>query len=85
MAQSWVTNVKSATLIKDVLKGMFERRVSPKNLSGPIGIGQQVGMAARDSIWSLLTLMAVISINLGIFNLLPFPVLDRRHGGFPCD
>jgi regulator of sigma E protease len=74
--ESWKTNLKSATLIKDVLKGMFERRVSPKNLSGPIGIGQQVGIAARDSIWSLFTLMAVISMNLAIFNLLPFPVLD---------
>jgi regulator of sigma E protease len=74
--ESWRTNLKSATLIKDVLKGMFERRVSPKNLSGPIGIGQQVGIAARDSIWSLFSLMAVISMNLAIFNLLPFPVLD---------
>ncbi|QHN05538.1 RIP metalloprotease RseP [Granulicella sp. WH15] len=74
--ESWKTNLKSATLIKDVLMGMFQRRVSPKNLSGPIGIGQQVGIAARDSIWSLFTLMAVISMNLAIFNLLPFPVLD---------
>jgi regulator of sigma E protease len=74
--ESWKSNVKSALLIKDVLQGMFARRVSPRNLSGPIGIGQQVGIAARDSIWTLLTLMAMISINLAIFNLLPFPVLD---------
>jgi regulator of sigma E protease len=33
-------------------------------------------MAARDSIWTLLRLMAMISINLGIFNLLPIPILD---------
>jgi regulator of sigma E protease len=75
-AESAGENLKSALMIRDVLKGMAERRVSPKSLQGPIGIGQQVGMAARDSIWTLLRLMAMISINLGIFNLLPIPILD---------
>ena len=76
VADSADANLKSALMIRDVLKGMAERRVSPKSLQGPIGIGQQVGMAARDSIWTLLRLMAMISINLGIFNLLPIPILD---------
>ncbi len=76
VAESAGENLKSALMIRDVLKGMVERRVSPKSLQGPIGIGQQVGMAARDSIWTLLRLMAMISINLGIFNLLPIPILD---------
>ena len=76
IAESSSENLKSALMIRDVLKGMAERRVSPKSLQGPIGIGQQVGMAARDSIWTLLRLMAMISINLGIFNLLPIPILD---------
>jgi regulator of sigma E protease len=76
IAESSSENLKSALMIRDVLKGMAERRVSPKSLQGPIGIGQQVGMAARDSIWTLLRLMAMISINLGMFNLLPVPLLD---------
>ncbi len=76
VAESADSNMKSALMIRDVLKGMAERRVSPKQLQGPIGIGQQVGMAARESIWTLLRLMAMISINLGIFNLLPIPILD---------
>ena len=76
VTESSQENLKSAVMIRDVLKGMAERRVSPKSLQGPIGIGQQVGMAARDSIWTLLRLMAMISINLGIFNLLPIPILD---------
>jgi regulator of sigma E protease len=76
VAESANENLKSALMIRDVLKGMAERRVSPKQLQGPIGIGQQVGMAARESIWTLLRLMAMISINLGIFNLLPIPILD---------
>lgn len=76
VAESAAANLKSGLMIRDVLKGMAERRVSPKQLQGPIGIGQQVGMAARDSVWTLLRLMAMISINLGIFNLLPVPILD---------
>jgi regulator of sigma E protease len=76
VADSADANLKSALMIRDVLKGMAEHRVSPKQLQGPVGIGQQVGMAARDSIWTLLRLMAMISINLGMFNLLPFPLLD---------
>jgi regulator of sigma E protease len=74
--EAWHENVKSALMIRDVLKGMLERRVSPRSLQGPIGIGEQVGIAARDSVWTLLRLMAIISINLAIFNLLPFPILD---------
>jgi len=74
--EAYAENLKSATMIRDVLKGMLERRVSPRSLQGPIGIGQQVGIAARDSMWTLLRLMAMISINLGIFNLLPIPILD---------
>jgi regulator of sigma E protease len=76
LAASWDNNLKSATLIKSVLKGLFQRRVSPAALSGPIGIGQQVNEAANQGTWRLLELMAVISINLGIFNLLPIPILD---------
>jgi regulator of sigma E protease len=76
IAESYDENLKSATMIRDVLKGMLERRVSPRSLQGPIGIGQQVGIAARDGIWTLMQLMAMISINLAIFNLLPIPILD---------
>jgi len=76
VSDAYQENLKSALMIRDVLKGMVERRVSPRSLQGPIGIGQQVGIAARDSIWTLLRLMAMISINLGIFNLLPIPILD---------
>jgi regulator of sigma E protease len=48
-----------------------------RTLSGPVGIGQQVGQAASMPGWTpLLQVMAFISINLGIFNLLPIPILD---------
>ncbi|MDP9039493.1 MAG: RIP metalloprotease RseP [Acidobacteriota bacterium] len=74
---SWRFNTKSAVLIKDVLKGMFQRQISVKSLSGPIGIGQVVHQAASMPGWMpLIETMAGISINLGMFNLLPFPILD---------
>ncbi|WP_263383957.1 RIP metalloprotease RseP [Granulicella arctica] len=77
MAASYTVNMKYATLIVEVLKGMFTRHVSVRSLSGPIGIGQQVHQAVEMPGWMpIISLMAYISINLGIFNLLPFPVLD---------
>jgi regulator of sigma E protease len=76
-AESWDFFVKNSLMIRDVLKGMFTRRVSVKQLAGPIGIGQEVHLAFQMQGWNPLTeLMAGISINLGIFNLLPIPILD---------
>jgi regulator of sigma E protease len=77
MKASLLFNVKSAGMIRDVIKGMFERHISVKSLSGPIGIGQIVHEAAQMPGWMpLIGTMANISINLGILNLLPFPILD---------
>ncbi len=76
LATGWHDFVKNSTLIFDVIGGMFKRQVSVRNLSGPVGIAQQVGMAQQMGSWTVLQLMAGISLNLGIFNLLPMPVLD---------
>jgi len=69
-------NGKGATLIVQVLKGMVQRRMSTKNLSGPIGLETLAGAAAKQGLASYLGLMAMVSLNLAIFNLLPIPVLD---------
>jgi regulator of sigma E protease len=75
--ESWKFNKKSSLLIGDVLKKMFQRQISVKSLSGPIGIGQVVHEAAQAQGWlPLIGTVAQISINLGMFNLLPFPILD---------
>jgi regulator of sigma E protease len=77
VASSWNTNLKYATLIAEVVKGMFTRHVSVRSLSGPIGIGQEVHRAIEMPGWTpIVGLMAYISVNLGIFNLLPIPILD---------
>jgi regulator of sigma E protease len=72
----WKDFTKSSMLVFDVIGGMFKRQVSVRNLSGPVGIAQQVGLAQSMGSWTVLQLMAGISLNLGIFNLLPMPVLD---------
>ncbi|HEX2918516.1 MAG TPA: RIP metalloprotease RseP [Edaphobacter sp.] len=77
VAASWEYNKKGSMLIVEVLKRMFTRQVSVRSLSGPIGIGQQIHEAAAMPGWMpLIGLMAYISLNLGIFNLLPIPILD---------
>ena len=77
VAASWNFNWKAAKLIGEVIKRMFTRQVSVKSLSGPIGIGQQVHEAVQMPGWMpIMSLMAYISVNLGIFNLLPIPILD---------
>jgi len=51
--------------------------MSVNTLSSPIGIAQQTGMAAETPGWeSKFRIMAALSLNLGILNLLPFPILD---------
>ena len=76
LATGWHDFAKSSALIFDVIGGMFKHQVSVRNLSGPVGIAQQVGLAQQLGSWTVLALMAGISLNLGIFNLLPMPVLD---------
>lgn len=69
-------NAKSGTLILDALKGIVERRVSPKSIQGPISIARMSTQAAEAGAVSFLLLMAAVSLNLAIVNLLPIPILD---------
>jgi regulator of sigma E protease len=54
--------------------------ISSKHLAGPIGIAQMAGDAAKQGWVDFLRLMVLISINLGILNLLPIPILDGGQG-----
>jgi regulator of sigma E protease len=76
MRESVRQNVKSAGLIYRMLQGIVERRMSAKSLEGPIRIAQLSGDAAREGAASFIGLMAMVSLNLAIFNLLPIPILD---------
>jgi regulator of sigma E protease len=69
-------NMKGATLIYQFIHALIERRSSPKSIEGPIRIAQLSGEAARRGAASYVNLMATVSLNLAIFNLLPIPILD---------
>jgi regulator of sigma E protease len=70
-------NKKYSLLILELAKKMVERKISLRAISGPIGIAQDAGYAAQQQGWTpLMELTAGISLNLGIFNLLPIPILD---------
>jgi len=55
---------------------MITGQISGKNLSGPVGIAKDAGTVAKRGLIATLSFMAIISISLGILNLLPVPVLD---------
>lgn len=58
------------------LKMLITGQVGMNDVSGPVGIVEQIGTSAKSGLLSLLMLVALITINLGIFNLLPVPALD---------
>jgi regulator of sigma E protease len=76
LVESVRENMNYASLIYNFLSGLFERRMSPKSLEGPIGIARASAEAARSGWADYLQLMSAVSLNLAIFNLLPIPILD---------
>ena len=76
---SFEKNYAWSGLILQTLGGLLTSETSPKQLVGPLGIAQLSGGAAQIGMVALFTLMAMISLNLGILNLLPIPVLDGGH------
>jgi regulator of sigma E protease len=75
-AESWRQNLLNTQLIVKSLEGIVQRKMSAKSLQGPIGIAQMSGDAAREGAIPYFLLMAAVSLNLAIFNLLPVPILD---------
>ena len=63
-------------LTLNMLGKMVTGQISSDNLSGPVGIAKDAGTVAKRGIIATLSFMAIISISLGILNLLPIPVLD---------
>lgn len=72
-------NIENSGLIFRTLGGLFTGETSVRALQGPVGIAQLSGESAEEGFISLLGLMAMLSINLGIINLMPVPVLDGGH------
>ncbi len=75
MEQTWDTSILSLRMIGRMLTG----ELSWKNLSGPVTIADYAGQSARLGPTYYLRFLALISISLGVLNLLPVPVLDGGH------
>jgi regulator of sigma E protease len=83
--KSLAENRQNALLILELVKKMVQHKISMRSIEGPIRIGQAAGEAARRKGWTpLMGLTAAISLNLGIFNLLPIPILDGGVILFLC-
>jgi regulator of sigma E protease len=72
-------NIQFSGMIFQTVWGLLTRETSPKQLMGPVAIAQMSGESAQIGIIALLALMAQISLNLGLLNLLPIPILDGGH------
>jgi regulator of sigma E protease len=72
-------NWRSAVMIGRTVRDLFTREAKVNQLMGPLAIADLSGSAAQLGWASLFTLMAMISLNLGMINLLPVPVLDGGH------
>jgi regulator of sigma E protease len=79
MRMSVTQNWESAQLITTTLAGLFTTETPVNNLVGPVGIAQMSGQTAKLGWIPLLGLMAMISLQLGLLNLMPIPVLDGGH------
>jgi len=75
VARTWeITELTVLSVVK-----LIRGQISTDNLGGPIKIAKMAGAQAREGVVNLLIFTAVISINLGILNFLPIPVLDGGH------
>lgn len=77
--QSWFRSISSIKMVWDSLFGMLTGRFPLSSVSGPIGATQIITTAAKTSVYTLLYIFIVISMNLGVFNLIPILPLDGGH------
>ncbi|HEY6864886.1 MAG TPA: RIP metalloprotease RseP [Burkholderiales bacterium] len=73
--RTWETSVFSLSMLGKMITG----KVSWKNLSGPVTIADYAGQSARQGFGAYVVFLALISISLGVLNLLPIPLLDGGH------
>jgi regulator of sigma E protease len=79
VAEGWRQMTGGLRLVLITVRGLVLGQVSPRELGGPLVIGQLSGRMAREGIIPFLSFMAFISINLAVLNILPIPVLDGGH------
>lgn len=75
IGQTWVMTELTVLSVVKLIEGV----VSPSTLGGPILIAQMAGAQVQKGLLSFLFFMAILSVNLGVLNLLPIPILDGGH------
>jgi len=75
IARTWDLSIFTLKSIKKMIMGL----ISPKNLSGPITIAKVASASAKSGLESYISFLALLSVSLGVLNLLPIPVLDGGH------
>lgn len=76
LAHTWFMGVSTVKMIWESLVDLVTGRVGMEAVSGPVGVTEAIGTAASNGAYSLFYLLAALTMNLGVFNLLPFPALD---------
>ena len=76
---TWFRSLSTVKMVFDSIVGLFSGRYGVETVSGPVGITKVVGEAAQYGFTTVLNIVVVISINLGVMNLLPLPALDGGH------
>ena len=79
LKHTWFRSLSTVKMVYDSLFGLFSGRYGVEAVSGPVGITKVVGQAAQYGFTTLLNVVVIISINLGVMNLLPIPALDGGH------
>ena len=75
LEKTWETTVLTLRMLSKMITG----DVSWKNVSGPISIADYAGQSAQMGLVSYLAFLALISVSIGVLNLLPIPILDGGH------
>lgn len=80
VGETWRMSTLTVTMMGRMILG----QVSVKNISGPINIAQAAGFTAAAGLIAFLSFLAIVSISLGIINLLPIPLLDGGQIVYQC-
>ena len=84
LRESWAATRMMIEFTSVALVRLFQGRISPREVGGPLEVARVAATAARSGALDFLSLMAFLSINLGLLNLLPVPVLDGGQLLFCC-
>jgi regulator of sigma E protease len=76
ISQTFTRSLSTVKMVIDSLIGLLSGRFGMDAVSGPIGVAEVVGQAAKTDWLQFVYIVTVLTINLGVFNLIPFPALD---------